>query len=85
MGKSEDQIPVDFVTEAEKIVHNYMTKRSGAMPVMPLTPRIVPTLIVKTQPIKTKEKRRTNGYFLVFLMILACLAITGVVVFGLLG
>jgi len=85
MGKPEDQIPVDFVAEAEKIVHNYMVKRAGGVSITPNIQTKTQTVIIHPPRVEIKKKHNMLGYLLAAIMLLACFVVVGIIAYGLLG
>jgi hypothetical protein len=95
---AKENIPVDMVAEAEKIIHNYMIKNNKPFPVNFPTQKTFPTSTTHVTgyaasvPISnvvsvTKTKKRPHGRLdIIFniIMFFACLALVGVLVFGLL-
>ena len=71
-GVAAAEKPIDFVSEAEKIIFDYMAKRNG-----PTGPAALPELKVK--------KRFPVGFLLYVLMALACVGMAVVIGFGLLN
>ena len=71
-GIQASQAPIDFVAEAEKIIHDYMAKKNGdTMP--------------SIQPGGKAKKRFPLGVLLYILMGLACVGMAAVIGFGLLN
>ena len=66
----QDQIPVDFVAEAERIVGAYITQKKGGE----YTPPVIP---------KHKKSQRRANLVLHILMLLGCLAIFLILLLGL--
>ena len=90
------KMPVDFVAEAEKIINNYMVKERDGLPspVVPQLPAPSPYTAQAVQAAKaahvavpkTKEKKQGSMFDLTLnlIMILACIAIVAVFVYGML-
>jgi len=71
-GVQSSDPPIDFVAEAEKIIHDYMAKKNG-----PATPSI---------QLESKAKRKFRlGFLLHILMGLACIGMAVVIGLGLLN
>jgi hypothetical protein len=86
-GKAEDA-PVDMVAEAEKIINNYLIKNKKPLPAgFPPNSNLssmgyVPT--VATTPKKRTPSKRVD-FFLNIIIVLACLAIAGVFMYGMMA
>ncbi|MCL2840045.1 MAG: hypothetical protein FWE05_04650 [Defluviitaleaceae bacterium] len=76
------KMPVDFVAEAEKIINNYMVKEKKLS--APSSPpyRHPATIAPPSKP--TKKKRSNIDFTLNLMMILACIAIIAVFIYGIL-
>ena len=71
-GVRAGEMPLDFVTEAEKIIFDYMAKKNG---------QTVPS----TLPENKTKKRVPFGFLLYILMALVCIGMAVVIGFGLLN
>ena len=80
------QVPTDFVSEAERIIHNYMRNKKSLPSSSPNITAPVATIpkpnATKTK--KTKERTKTD-FALNILMMLACMFLVVVLVYGLLS
>jgi len=77
------QIPTDFVSEAERIIHNYMRNKK---PLPNPSPNIIAPVTTISKPKKTKTKERTKTDFaLNILMMIACMFLVVVLVYGLMS
>lgn len=80
-------MPVDFVAEAEKIINAHMGTKAAAPAVytshMP-KPYIQPSLHAPATPTGTRKKPKTSkfDFILNMVMVLACVAIVAVFVYG---
>ena len=71
-GVQPSENPIDFVTEAEKIIFDYMAKKNGNT--------------AKEAPLSVKPKRHFPlGFMLYILMGLACIGMAAAIGFGLLN
>ena len=76
--------PVDMVIEAEKIIHAYLIKNNRPLPAGLSVPTntISYTSAVAQTPIRKRKKKRVD-FFLNALMVLACIALGAVLMWGL--
>jgi len=78
------KMPVDFVAEAEKIINNYMSKEKK-LPA-PVVAHHAPPAVPPRPAAKPAKKRRSSFDFaLNIMMILACIAIVAVFMYGMLA
>ena len=91
----KDNMPMDFVAEAEKIINNYMIRNKNAAPPAPLAigggnlaaaPVAVAALPKSARVGGRNVKKKTSkvDFVLNLLMILACMAIVAVFAYGML-
>ena len=71
-----EEMPTDFVLEAEKIINDYNLRRANSQ----AAPVVYPPI---PMPIKSAKKRRAE-FAISFLMGVACFVIVAVLIFGLL-
>ena len=69
-----DKIPVDFVAEAEKIINGYMLRQNRQYQISK-----------PARPIKKRYRKSRFDSILNTVMLLGCLLIAGMLIFGLLG
>ncbi|MCL1788451.1 MAG: hypothetical protein FWG38_10740 [Defluviitaleaceae bacterium] len=74
-----DKMPVDFVAAAEKIISDYNLNSESTPQRTPYAPKTV----VKTRPYKQSLDK--SDIVLSVLMMLACVALAGIFVYGLLS
>ncbi|MCL2189656.1 MAG: hypothetical protein FWC16_11835 [Defluviitaleaceae bacterium] len=81
-------VPVDMVSEAEKIIHNYLVKNKRPLP-KGLRAQGAPVgYAPASQTVNTTKKRKASrrmDFYLNIIMILACLAIAGIFMYGMFG
>ena len=81
-----EKMPVNFVAEAEKIINNYMEReKRGTLPsAKSHSPAIAPAKPATHQAksAKAKKKGSKTDFVLNMLMVLACVAIVAVFVYG---
>jgi len=70
-----EQMPVDFVVEAEKIINEYNLKRVS---------KKTPPLII-SPPSPSVEKKSKSYFMLGFLMVLACIVVAAIFTFGMMN
>ena len=73
-----EEIPKDFVAEAEKIIFNYMARKQNGLEDKPHTH------LWDDGPAKKNKRRIKLDFLLDALMILACVGLVAVVAYGLL-
>ena len=75
-----EEIPIDFVAEAEKIIHDYMAKKHGN------AYDSIHAYMAESdmRPAVKARKRFRLGFLLYVLMVLACIGMAAVIGFGLL-
>jgi len=71
----KEDMPVDFVAEAEKIVNDFNLKRR-------IKKRAPAEIDRRAEPILQK---RESNFVLNFLMIIACIAVAAILAFGVMG
>ena len=89
----KNEMPVNFVAEAEKIINNYMTHKKAAPPLAvgggSLATAPVSVAPLARPPVKTTKLPNKKGskvdFVLNALMLLACMTIVAVLVYGMLG
>ncbi|MCL2203325.1 MAG: hypothetical protein FWB88_05250 [Defluviitaleaceae bacterium] len=80
---SSPHVPVDMVAEAEKIIHNYMVKNKRPLPAgFPGKGKAKGYVPTYTPVAKKRGPSRAVDFFLNAMMILACLALAGVFLYG---
>jgi len=90
----KSEMPVNFVAEAEKIISNYMTRNKstaplavggGSLAVAPVS--VAPSLARPPVMAGTVAKKKSSkvDFVLNTLMVLACVTIVAVFVYGMLG
>jgi len=77
----EDEIPVDFVAEAEKIIYDYMAKKHNNAGQSIHAYLAEPDVI----PVAKAKRRFPPGILLYILMAAACVGMAAIVAFGLLN
>ena len=94
---SKEDLPVDFVAEAEKIIHNHVKKKYGvykgnsvgiayaSTPSTKAVPSTKPAKATKATPRAQKSKGKRFDYALNAVMALGCFVIAAVLLWGLLG
>ena len=85
----QEKLPIDFVAEAEKIINNYMAKERK-MPVVqskPTPPTVVNAPAPRPSAVKAPAKKQKSAFdfTLNMVMILACIAIIIVFMYGMLA
>jgi len=75
------QIPIDMVAEAEKIIENYMVKNNKPLPVGFPAPSVKGYGLDASGTKKRRFSKRWD-FFINILMMLACLAIAGIFLYG---
>ena len=83
-----DKIPIDFVAEAEKIIHSYMVRKHKSLDSLHdymdyCAPPAI--LVVPGKPAVKARKGFWRDIVLYVLMAAACIAMTAIFAFGLLG
>ena len=86
----KEKIPIDFVAEAERIINNYMIKNKsnislsgGDLATAPVSVAALPRPAqVAVKPAKKKGSK--VDFVLNFLMLMACITIVAVIVYGML-
>jgi len=85
------KMPVDFVAEAERIIHNYMSRNTKAAPIsigggnLATAPVAVATL-PKPAVAKAKARKKSSNldFVLNFILVVACVAIVAAFVYAVL-
>ena len=88
----KDDMPMDFVAEAERIINNYMIRNKNAAPLSLSGGNLAtaPVSVAKlpkpaTTAARTAKKKSSKiDFVLNFLMLMACVAIVAVFVYGML-
>lgn len=87
----KDKMPMDFVAEAERIINNYMARdksnvslSGGSLATAPVSVAALPKP-AKAMVKPAKKKGNKVDFVLNFLMLMACVAIVAVIVYGMLG
>ena len=82
------QVPVDMVSEAEKIIRNYLVKNNRPLP-YGLPGQTEAMGYAPHGNVEPLRKKRTKGrkmdFYLNMIMVLACFAIAGVLMYGIFG
>ena len=73
-----EEVPMDFVAEAEKLIYNYMARKQSC----PEDGHI--TTLWDDEPVKKNHMRRRFDFLIDALMVLACVGLVAVVAYGLL-
>jgi len=89
----KDNMPMDFVAEAERIINNYMIRNKKNAPLslsggnLSTAPVAVTTSPKPAKAAVRPVKKKTSkvDFVLNFLMVMACMAIVAVFVYGMLG
>ena len=89
----KENMPVNFVAEAEKIINNYMTRKKTTAPLAvgggSLATAPVSVAPLASPPVKATKPKKKKGskvdFVLNTLMLLACMTIVAVFVYGMLG
>jgi len=74
------EMPTDLVAEAEKIIANYMTRKTSAS--QEAEPIPLPELAAIMQRVNASKKAKRLDFALNFIMTVACIAIVAIIVYG---